>query len=255
MEIFHGILVLMLGLILGSFFNVCIFRIPRGESIAYPPSHCQNCKSPVKKYDLIPVISFVLLKGSCRVCKDKISLQYPIVELITGLSFTVLFLKFGISIDFVFYIFLTSVLIITSIIDFNTRDIYEFLSVIGIIGGVGFIVYKYFTGGEVFTYILGAFIIAFILSILAILGAMGWGDVEIAFMCGLYLGFYSSLLMLFISVVFGGIAGIIILISRRKSGKEDKAMAFGPYLALGCFISLTYGEGIIKSLINYYGLY
>lgn len=254
MDIFYGVMVLILGLIVGSFLNVCIYRVPRGESIAFPPSHCAACSTPIKKYDLVPVISFIFLGGRCRYCRDKISFQYPITELITGAVYIILFLTFGLSIEFVFYIILTSILILTSIIDLKTGYIYEYISFIGIGFGIAFVVYKYFTLGEFLPYIIGGVVVALILSIFAIFGGMGWGDVEIAFMCGLYLGFSSSLLMLFLSIIIGGIIGIIILILRKNKGKEDNTMPFGPCIALGCFISLLYGEGIIKSFLIYYGL-
>lgn len=251
MDIFYGVIVFIIGLILGSFYNVCIFRIPRSESIVFPPSHCLNCIGVIKKYDLIPVVSYILLKGKCRSCGTKISIQYPIVELITGILFLILYLNFGFTIRFVFYIFLISILMITSLIDLNTEYIYETISIIGGIGGVLFIAYSYFSQGEVLTYILGSLLAGGIISIFAFLGAMGWGDVEIAFVCGLYLGLYNSIVMIFLSIIIGGVVGSILLITKKKKLNTKATMPFGPCIALGAFISLVYGNLMSNMFLNY----
>ncbi|MEG0372255.1 MAG: prepilin peptidase [Clostridium sp.] len=253
METIYGVLVFLIGLILGSFFNVCIYRIPRGESVSFPPSHCSVCNENIKAYDLIPIISYIILRGRCRKCRDKISMQYPIIEFITGVSFLILYLNFGFTVKFFLGALLTTVLIITAVIDINTGYIYEFISVVGIIGGIIYVIYSYATNGDWVGLIIGAIIAAAVIGLFAIFGGMGWGDVEISFMCGLYLGVSSSILMLVLSIVFGGVGGAVLLLNTKKIEK-GATMAFGPYIALGGFISLVYGEVIIKGFLSYYGL-
>jgi len=102
----NAILIFILGLIVGSFSNVCIYRVPRNESIIYPASHCPKCRSKIKPFDNIPLLSFILLKGRCRNCKSKISIQYPIVELLTGLMYLIIYLIYGLSVQTLIYIIL-----------------------------------------------------------------------------------------------------------------------------------------------------
>jgi leader peptidase (prepilin peptidase)/N-methyltransferase len=111
------VLIFILGLIVGSFSNVCIYRIPRNESIIYPASHCPKCRSSISPKDNIPLLSYILLKGRCRNCKSKISIQYPIVELLTGLTYLIIYLIYGLSIQTLIYIILSSALIIIAFID------------------------------------------------------------------------------------------------------------------------------------------
>ena len=123
MEIFQAVVIFVIGLLLGSFFNVCIYRIPREESVVFPPSHCTSCGTQLKSLDLIPLFSWIFLRGRCRTCKTRISFQYPLVELVTGLLYLLLFLKFGFTGNFITYIILTSILIITTGIDIEHQII------------------------------------------------------------------------------------------------------------------------------------
>ena len=116
-----GIFVLILGTIIGSFLNVCIYRIPKEESIAFPPSHCMNCGNQIKWYDLIPVLSYVFLRGKCRFCKEKVSIRYPIIELITGVVFTTLYIEYGIGFNFSKYALFSCFLIVIGMIVFDTK--------------------------------------------------------------------------------------------------------------------------------------
>ncbi|KMT21329.1 prepilin peptidase [Clostridium cylindrosporum] len=254
MEGIYGVFVFIIGSILGSFFNLCIFRIPSEESIVFPPSNCPKCKSNIKKYDLIPIISYLILRGKCRNCSEKVSIQYPLIELLTGILFTIIYLYFGFSVELFLYLVLVSVLIITSVIDINTGYIYERVSLVGIIAGVVFIVYKYISSGEMLTYILGGVAAGGIIAIIILLtNGMGWGDAEVAFLCGLFLGLSSSILMIFLSIVLGGIGASILLVFGKKSRKD--AIPFAPYISIGGLIALLYGEGIVKAFLSYYGLY
>ena len=123
------------GIIIGSFLNVCIYRIPKEESIAYPPSHCGSCGHNLNMLDLVPIFSWLFLRGRCRYCGEKVSKQYPIVEGATGLLFVFLYLKFGFTIELLKYMVFTSILIVVGIIDFKTQDVYDSTIIaLGIIG-------------------------------------------------------------------------------------------------------------------------
>lgn len=255
METINLIFIFVLGLIVGSFLNVCIYRIPKSESIVLPASNCLNCKINIKFYDLIPVISYILLKGKCRNCKEKISVVYPITELITGISFLILYMNFGFTMEMYIYSLLVCILIIISIIDVVTNYVYFLISLAGVFLGIIFILYNYLNGELILGYILGGMLAGGIIFIFAFLRIMGWGDIEVAFLCGLFLGVESSILMIIIAILIGGFIGSIILLFNKINRKEIKTMPFVPFISTGCFISLIYGEKLVNVFLNYYGIY
>lgn len=184
-----------------------------------------------------------------------VSLNRFIVEILTGVSFVVLYVNFGLSIRALTYMFFITMLILVSIIDLKTQYVYEILSVIGIISGLIFTIYKHFQGKDIFYYISGGIVLALIMLILAYLGTMGWGDIEVAFMCGLYLGLEAALIMIFIAIIIGGIVSSILFISKIKFENISSSIAFIPYMAIGSFISLIWEEEFEKVILIYYGLY
>ncbi|MCY6370905.1 prepilin peptidase [Clostridium ganghwense] len=239
------IFVLVLGLLIGSFLNVCIYRIPREESIAYPPSHCTNCKNGIKPYDLIPVISYIFLKGKCRYCGQKISIRYPLTELFTGIIFVGIYGHYGLSIEFLKFAVLACFLIVIGIIDLDTTDIYFKTTISGVIIGVIFLFIYYFKGDSISTYILGALIGGGFISLIILLtGGMGWGDAEMCFLAGMYLGWKLTALMLFLSVILGAVIGVLLIITKKKSRKDY--IPFGPYIAMGAMIAVFWGEEILR---------
>ncbi|MCM8711507.1 prepilin peptidase [Clostridium sp. SYSU_GA19001] len=245
MEIFLTSYIFILSLCLGSFLNVCIYRIPKGESIINPPSRCGNCKTRLKALDLIPVFSFLFLKGKCRYCKEKISLRYPFIELITGVLITAVYIEYGLNITFIKYSVLILFLIVIGMIDFDTTDVYFKTTLSGIITGIAFLLYIYFSGQSITAYILGAVLGGGVISlIILITRGMGWGDAEICVLCGLFLGFRLTLVMLFAAFVFGGIIGILLIIFKIKSRKDY--IPFGPFLALGAVTAIFIGERVIQ---------
>ncbi|MDF2531726.1 MAG: prepilin peptidase [Clostridia bacterium] len=137
-----GIFIFIFGLLIGSFLNVCIYRIPRKESIAFPPSHCTNCNTQLKPVDLIPVLSFAAYRGKCKYCKAKISLQYPIIELTNGLITLFLYQKFGLTVEMGMYAILSSILVVITMIDLFTQEIPDELNIFGLIIGIVFLVIK-----------------------------------------------------------------------------------------------------------------
>ena len=239
------------GIIIGSFLNVCIYRIPKEESIAYPPSHCGSCGHNLNMLDLVPIFSWLFLRGRCRYCGEKVSKQYPIVEGATGLLFVFLYLKFGFTIELLKYMVFTSILIVVGIIDFKTQDVYDSTIIaLGIIG-VLFTIIEFFINKQIsfIGIILGIAIPALIISIFAWLGAMGWGDVEIIGVVGLFLGFKMNMLNLFISIVLVGIAAFVLMIWKRRGGKDT--MAFGPYIALSSYITLLFGSELLQWYLSF----
>ncbi|QXE21268.1 A24 family peptidase [Clostridium sp. 001] len=246
MYIYCSIIVFVFGTIIGSFLNVCIYRIPMEESIVYPPSHCTNCGSRIKWYDLIPIVSYVILKGQCRNCGEKISARYPIIEFTTGLLYTMLYVKFGISIDIVKYIVFISILIVVGMIDLNTTDIYFKTTVVGLISTFIFLVIYYYNGLPIKTYVYGGIVGGGLLALIILItkGGMGWGDAEICTVCGLFLGLKLTFLMLFLSFIIGATAGVILILSGKKSRKDY--IPFGPFIVLASIITVFCGQNIVN---------
>ena len=247
------ILIFSLGLIVGSFSNVCIYRIPRNESVIYPASHCPKCRSKIKPIDNIPLLSYILLKGRCRNCKSKISIQYPIVELLTGLTYLIIYLIYGLSVQTLIYIILSSALIIIAFIDLNEQIIPDVISLPGIVIGLilSFIVpYISFINSVLGALIGGGIIliIAWVGSIIFKKEAMGGGDVKLAAMIGAFLGWRYTIISLFLGFFIGALVGIILILSKIKS-KEDM-VPFGPFIVLGSIITLLWGEKILAWYIG-----
>lgn len=248
------ILIFVLGLIVGSFNNVCIYRIPRNESIIYPASHCPKCRSSISPKDNIPLLSYILLKGRCRNCKSKISLQYPIVEFLTGLTYLIIYLAYGLSVQTLIYIILSSALIIIAFIDLNEQIVPDVISLPGIV--IGFIISFFVPYISYMNSALGVLVGGGIILIIGLAGsvifkkeAMGGGDVKLAAMIGAFLGWRYIIISLFLGFILGALAGILLILSKIKS-RED-AIPFGPFIVLGSFITLLWGDKIISWYIGF----
>ena len=232
-DIFIIVYVIVIGLLIGSFLNVCIYRIPNEKSIIKPPSSCGSCGTRLKPLDLIPVFSYIFLGGKCRYCKKRFSSSYMIVELINSIIYTLAYFRYGISAEMVFSFFLISLLIIVTFIDLDTYTIPDGLVITGLIGGAVLFLYHIFVGYNLFTStawyypLLGMISSSGILFIIAIIGliiygddgAMGMGDVKIMLPVGLFLGVKLCLTALFIGILMGGILGVVLLIFKKKKGK------------------------------------
>ena len=248
------VLIFILGLIVGSFSNVCIYRIPRNESIIYPASHCPKCRSKIKPVDNIPLLSFILLKGRCRNCKSKISIQYPVVEFLTGLIYLIIYLTYGLSVQTLIYIILSSALIIIAFIDLNEQIIPDVISLPGIVMGfiLSFLVpYISFINSALGVVVGGGiiFIIGLAGSVIFKKEAMGGGDVKLAAMIGAFLGWRYIVISLFLGFFLGSLAGIFLIMLKIKS-RED-TVPFGPFIVLGSFITLLWGEKIISWYLGF----
>jgi len=248
------ILIFILGLVVGSFSNVCIYRIPRNESIIYPASHCPKCGNNILPKDNVPLLSFILLKGRCRHCKNKISIRYPIVEFITGLIYLIIYLLYGLSVQTLIYIILSSALIIIAFIDLNEEIVPDVISLPGIV--IGFILSIFVPYISFIDSALGIVVGGGIILIIGLAGsvifkkeAMGGGDVKLAAMIGAFLGWRYIIISLFLGFFVGALAGIILITSKIKS-RED-AIPFGPFIVLGSFITLLWGEKIISWYLGF----
>lgn len=247
------ILTFVLGAIIGSFLNVCIYRIPREESIAYPSSHCPKCSTPLKWYDLIPILSFLFQKGKCRYCGDSISPQYPIVELLNGILYTIIFFLSGASIDSIFYSLIVSILVIISFIDYYHQIIPDSLVVILIMLTICykftvFILCK--TPFDLINSILALIIGGGLFLIIALVskGGMGGGDIKLISILGFILGLKKILLNILLSFIIGAVFSIFLLLLKKK-GKKD-AIPFGPFINIAFVITLFGGDRIIYWYIN-----
>ncbi|WP_294375162.1 A24 family peptidase [uncultured Clostridium sp.] len=235
----------IIGLIIGSFLNVCIYRIPREESISYPPSHCGNCNHKLGPLDLIPLISYVFLKGRCRYCREKISVRYPLIEGFNCILYLMVYMKYGFSVYTIKFCILCSLLIVIGCIDYFTQDVYISTTAFGVVTGIIFIAVQIIIYKEgAVNLILGGLIGAVIIGLIVFLtGGMGEGDIEIAGVCGLFLGTKLILLTLFISIIIGGVIGIIIIALKLKNKKDS--MAFGPCIAFGAIVAMLFGNELI----------
>jgi leader peptidase (prepilin peptidase)/N-methyltransferase len=232
------------GLIIGSFLNVVAYRLPRGESLAHPPSRCPSCGAPVKPYDNIPVLSWLLLRGRCRACKAPISARYPLVEALTGTLYAVVtWARWDDASGIALGIVLVTILIPIALIDFEHRIIPNRITgpaavvaiVIGIVLDMDFVAEQLIAGAAA-----GGF---FLLAAIAYPRGMGMGDVKLAGVMGLYLGRGVGL-----AVLVGLVAGVIVgaAIIARVGAKEGRktAVPFGPFLALGGVIAIFAGDAV-----------
>ena len=240
------VLIFILGIVIGSFLNVCIYRIPMEKSIAFPPSHCTNCKHSLKPLDLIPILSYICLGGKCKYCNEKISVRYPIIEVINGILYLLVYLKFGLTLVALKYCILVSILIVIGMIDYDTQFVFTSTTIFGGIIAVIFIIIQavLYNTGTIDLVLGGVIGFAIIGLIVFLTKGMGEGDIEIAAVCGLFLGVKGILLGLFLAVILGGIVGIIILLLKLKKAKEK--IAFGPCIAIGSLISMLWGVEILK---------
>lgn len=237
--------ILILGLLIGSFLNVCIYRIPRNKSIIFPPSHCTNCGDKIKPYDLVPLLSYIFLKGKCRSCGEKISIQYPFVELITGLLFVSAFVIFSLNLDFVKYIILISILITVSIIDLEHKIIPGKIMIFGAISGLVLDIVITGFNTTLLTYLYGMLTGGGIILLIVLLTkGMGGGDIQLMAVVGLFVGFKGAVLTLLLSFLLGASAGVILILFKKKSRKDY--IPFGPWISIAALITVFFGNYIIN---------
>lgn len=230
------------GIVIGSFLNVCIYRIPLGESVAKERSHCMTCGYQLRWYDNIPLLSWLMLGGKCRNCKASISPQYPIIEGITGVLYVLIFAVNGVNVVSALYCLMASALLALSVIDFRTFEIpfcfNVFIACLGLIR----IVLDLENWSE---YVIGFFAVSAFLELLLIVSkgrAIGGGDVKLMAAAGLLIGWKLIIIAFFI----GCILGSVIHIARMKISKAEHVLAMGPYLSMGILIAALWGNDLIE---------
>lgn len=252
----NAILIIILGLIVGSFLNVCIYRFPRNLSIVKPRSKCTNCNHQITAWENIPVISYLFLLGKCSECKTRISIRYPMVEILTSLVYYIVFLYYGMSIETILLIVLFSIIIVLTFIDIDFQLLPNNLLIASLIPIIIFVILQY--PNNLFDHIIGGITLFSIFLIIGYLGklvykvdSMGMGDVKYAAVIGLLLGWKLGLTAFAISFFSAAILIAIMSISKRINRKQK--LAFGPFLSLGCFIAFFWGNEIINWYMGFYG--
>ena len=243
-------LIFLIGISIGSFLNVCIYRIPKKEDIVFERSHCMSCGNVLKWYELIPLFSFLVQGGKCRNCKTKLSVQYPLIELLNGLIYVWIFMAKGFQPESILFCICASVLIVISVIDWRTYEIpFGCNIVIGILGIVRVILDL----AHWYDYVIGFFAVSGLFLIIYWITkgrGIGGGDIKLMAAAGLLLGWQNILL----SLMIGSIAGSVIHLALMKIQGKDRVLAFGPYLAFGIFISMLYGNDIITWYLGMFHL-
>jgi leader peptidase (prepilin peptidase) / N-methyltransferase len=240
------------GAILGSFLNVVAYRLPKGESLSVPRSRCPGCETPIKPYDNVPVLSWLLLRGRCRACGTTIAWRYPLVELTTAVLMALVVVRFGASdevwLGFAFVLLLVPV----TVIDIDFRIIPNKLMIAGTVAAP--VILALTQPGDIPEHLIAAVAAGGFLLIAAVAypSGMGMGDVKLAFVMGLFLGREVGVAML-VALVAGSLVGIAIM--ARKGAQEGRktAIPFGPFLALGGLVGLLAGDPIVDWYLRTFG--
>ncbi|MEK6589367.1 MAG: prepilin peptidase [Nitrospinota bacterium] len=237
------IFMFLIGTVIGSFSNVCIYRIPRKISIIFPPSNCPTCGREINPLDNIPIISFIILHGKCRNCQSPILWRYPIVEILIGVIYLFLYLNFHLSSKFFMYALLCPSLVIIAFIDIEHKIIPDTITLPGmVIGLTTSILLPHITVLNSLKGLLTGGGLFYFIAILSRRG-MGGGDIKLIAMIGSFLGWKMTLLTIFLGSLIGSLGGIILIILRKKGRKDT--IPFGPFLSLGAILSIFFGRDII----------
>jgi leader peptidase (prepilin peptidase)/N-methyltransferase len=258
LEQFCQILFFVTGAMIGSFLNVCIVRLPYEKSVITPGSHCTKCKKPIRWFDNIPLISYFVLRGKCRDCGAKFSIRYPLVELLTALTFLEFFLYYGLTWLLLPYLIMVSGFIVGTIVDLEHRILPDEVTLGGAIAGlVCSVLIPQLHGTDSRILALGQSGLGILVGggsiyLMGLFGewvfkkeAMGGGDVKLLAMIGSFLGWKFAILSFFLAPFFGSIVGII-----EKIRTNDSTIAYGPYLALGALVSLFWGNKLIYLIMT-----
>ncbi len=247
MDLLLFLIIFIYGIIIGSFLNVLIYRIPKKENFVTTRSHCMNCDYKLRWYDLIPVFSYIILGGKCRKCNTHISLQYPIIELVNGCMYMLITFIFGLSVETLLYALLFSALLALSVIDFKTFEIPFGFNIFIFCLGIVRVITDFAHWSD---YVIGFFIVSSFIYLIIFLTkgrGMGDGDGKLMAAVGLLIGWKLVLLAFFLGCVFGS----ILHIARMKITRVDHVLAFGPYLSMGIMVSILWGTRLINWYIDF----
>ncbi len=248
--------IFLLGLAVGSFLNVLIDRLPKGESVLVGRSHCDFCKKTLRWYELIPLVSFVMQAGRCRRCHKKLSLQYPLVELVAGIGFIFLYRTLDYPVlTLVAYWLIFSSLLVIFVADLKYQIIPDSMIAAGVIGAfvrmISLSGQMSFIGWE--SYIvsaLGAAGFFFLLYLVTRGRGMGLGDVKLVFLLGLLLGFSSVIIALYVAFLTGAFVGVILIVKGKKTLKAK--VPFGPFLIIGFIVAAQWTEQLLHLWRNFF---
>lgn len=230
------------GLLIGSFSNVCIYRMPQKKSVVYPGSYCPACNAPVRAWDNIPVISYLLLAAKCRSCGQRISIVYPLIELLTAALITWSFIQFGLTWEFLIYLVVLPTLVIITAIDFEHKIIPDLITLPGIVFGLIGGVYLVGIWNSLLGFLVGGGL--FYLIALFSRGGMGGGDIKFIAGAGALLGWQKVLLIIFSGAFLGSVVGLALMAVKKKTRKSQ--IPFGPFLAVGTCLAIFSGDQLIQ---------
>ncbi len=254
--------VFIAGAFIGSFLNVLVDRLPKGQSVFGGRSHCDKCKKDLAWYDLIPVFSFIFLKGKCRYCHTPLSWYYPIVEFTTGIMFLSIFLVFGERfriydlgfmslLSLIYYFFIISSLIVIFFTDLKYGIIPDAIVFPSILVSFLYLFFNHYS--LILNHLLagvGAFLFFLFLFLITKGKGMGFGDVKLSFFLGLILGFPNTAVALYIAFLTGAMSGCILIVWKRKKLLGTR-IPFGPFLVLGTIVALFLGEQIREIIMRF----
>lgn len=247
-EIIFACFAFVFGAVVGSFLNVCIYRLPKDESVVFPPSHCPNCDYRIRWYDNIPILSYLWLRGKCRGCGAPISLQYPLVELLNGLLTLALFLRFGPSFAFLLLFLFCCAMVVVTFIDLEHQIIPDSITLPGIV--IGFAASFFIPSHGWLNSLLGILagggsllLVAYGYQFLTKRDGMGGGDIKLLAMMGAFFGWKAILFIVFAASLMGSVIGISIMLAQKKD--STLAIPFGPYLAGAAILYIFYGKRLI----------
>ncbi|MCX7634215.1 MAG: prepilin peptidase [Syntrophales bacterium] len=239
----------VVGSVVGSFLNVVIHRLPAEQSVVKPPSHCPACGSPIRFYDNIPILSYLILRGRCRHCRDRISPRYPLVEALTGVMAVLLVVKFGLGLKMLVAFTFVAVLIVITFIDLDHQIIPHALTLPGIplflLAGVAVMGVR--LGDALFGLFAGIavlYLVALYYESLTGNEGMGGGDVNLLGMIGAFFGWQSLLVVLLVGSLAGAVVGAVLILVKGRDLKY--AVPFGPFLSLGAMVYLMWGPSLMR---------
>ena len=253
MNIIYAIIVFLVGLSVGSFLNVVIYRIDDLRSILKTRSKCLHCQEEIKWYDLAPLVSFILLRGRCRNCGKEISWQYPLVELSVASLFLLFYLQYQMSWTLVYFCLIFAILTVIFVYDLKTQTIpdeFVWAALLVILAGAW-----YFTGSGLFNMLIGGLIGGGVIILLVLMSKekwMGAGDIKIGLALGALVGYPKALLLLFLAFVLGSLFGLF-LIALNKKGLKD-TLPFAPFLISSALITLYFGDILIYWYLGKMGI-
>jgi len=253
--VFFLISAFVLGAVIGSFLNVCIYRIPAGQSVVSPPSSCPGCGARIRWFQNVPILSWVFLRGRCASCKARISIRYPLIEALNGFLFALVLWYFGFSSATLVYWLLISALVVITFIDLDHQIIPDVISLPGIV--VGFLCSFFIPWLPWVDSLLGILLgggillaIAWLYEVLAKREGMGGGDIKLLGMIGAFLGWKAIFPVVFFASVAGTLIGVPLMLAKRKDSRF--ALPFGPFLAGAAVIYLFWGPLIIDWYLSFY---